>query len=386
MYKCFLGLLCILVSITSQARSEEPIVLAFGLTGYNYLPLFTQFEEQYGIKVETAPQEHYDLKAELVKKSKHKRFPDAFIAPADYTTIPNLPLKEITQEWLNPNISQGALKTVFDGTKLKAIPLISGNHLLLYFNKHIIDTPAKTFSQLQNQLNIIPANKRIMNWSFNSMYVFIPFLSAFDALPVTGQRLTMNTPQMARALEFYWQLPEMGMVDLSCSFECISDSFIQEEYAYIIDGVWAYKKYSENLGDKLGISRLPTINNKPMKPYYSSHALAIIEKQGSPAREQALQKLALFLQSEAAQMTLWQNERALPSNQLVLNEIMLEADENIKAMVAQLDYSNPIPNTPHMAVVWEAMLKGFNRYGANVMQAQESAQLMQHLAQRTIDN
>jgi maltose-binding protein MalE len=83
---------------------------------------------------------------------------------------------------------------------------------------------------------------------------------------------------------------------------------------------------------------------------------------------------------------LWNEAGALPSNSKVLYQILQNADDNTRALVAQLDTSVPIPNTPHMTVVWEALLKGFNRYGANIMNAGEAAELMQHLAERTIEN
>lgn len=374
------------ISATAQLRAQESIVLGFGQTGYDFLPIIEHFQRQTGITVISAPQEQYDLKAELVKRSNKKRLPDVFIAPADYTSIQNLALMEISQDWLDSNISPSALRTVTQKGRVNAIPLISGNHLVLYYNRSLVDSPARTFSELQQQRDSIPSDKYLINWAFSSMYVFIPFLSAFEALPITDDELTLDTPQMANALEFYWQLPEKGLVNLSCSYECMTRTFSEQKYAYVIDGVWAFKRFSDALGEELGVARLPSIQGRAMKPYFSSHALAVVQKSHSPEKLAAIKQFGLFLQSEYAQTVMWQETGAIPSNQVVFANLLDNANDNTKALLAQLDYSVPIPNTPYMTIVWEAMLKGFNRYGGQVMTASESATLMQHLAIRTIEN
>lgn len=370
----------------NAAEPQESIELAFGQTGYDFIPLFDKFHQQTGITIITAPPEQYDLKAELIKASDSKKLPDAIIAPADYTTIQSVTFQTITEEWLNPDISQAALQTVSYQNKVNAIPLVSGNHLLLYYNRKFIEKPAKTITELFSHLNKIPENTRLISWDFTSMYNFIPFLHAFDASPITDNQLTLNTPQMASALEFYWSLTEQGLLTPNCGCECNTTGFKNEEFAYVISGVWSFKDYYESLGDKLGIALLPDANGKPLMPYFSSHVLAIPLKERTQKKRQALIQFSQFLQSEYAQNRLWNESRALPSNTTVMNKILQNADENTLAMMAQLDYAVPIPNTPHMTIVWEALLKGFNRYGANIMSAQEAAELMQHLAERTLEN
>lgn len=382
-----LGLSVWLASITlTHLSAQESISLGFGQTGYNFVPVIEQFQRQTGITIVSAPQEQYDLKAELIKRSTKKRLPDVFISPADYTTIQHLHLRNITTDWLNPDTSATALQTVMQNGEIKAIPLISGNHLVLYYNRDFVSNPAQTFEELKLQQDLIPSDKFLINWAFSSMYVFIPFLSAFDALPITNNQLSMSTPQMVQALEYYWQLPEQGLVNLSCAYECLTNAFESQNYAYIIDGVWSFKRYSERLGNNLGVATLPSIRGKPMTPYFSSHVLAIVEKSHPPEKLNAIQTFARYLQSEQVQTQMWRESGAIPANVRVFDEVLENADDNTVALLAQLDNSVPIPNTPYMAVVWEAMLKGFNRYGGNIMTAPQSAELMQHLAERTIEN
>ncbi|BDX07365.1 maltose ABC transporter substrate-binding protein MalE [Planctobacterium marinum] len=358
--------------------------MAFGQTGYDFTPLIEQFQAETGIKITTAPQENYDLKAELIKRSGKKRLPDAFIAPADYTTIQSINLIPLDDDWLVPEISAESLQTVSQNGNIVAVPIISGNHLVMYYNRSALEAPAKTMSELLQQRQTLPDNMRLISWSFNGMYFLIPFLSSFDALPIQGERLRMGTPMMAKAIEYYWRLPERGLAQPTCSHDCYPQQFKEGKFAYVIDGVWNFQQYQQALRDDLGIALLPAINGQPMRPYFSAHVLAIIAKQYSKAQLQALQQFARFLQSVDAQKFMWDSARAIPSNNEALKGIVASSDDNTRMLIRQLQNANPIPNSPHMSVVWEAMSKGFNRYGAQLMSAEESAQLMQHLAERTI--
>lgn len=381
----FFTLFCYVIFCQITLASAQNIELAFGQTGYDFTRLLTDFENDTGITITTAPQEHYDLKAELIKRSGKKRLPDAFIAPADYTTIQSINLLPMTKDWLSPDTSVAALQTVTRNEQILAIPLIAGNHLVLYFNRSAIEQPASSFEEIFSQRESLPANMRLMTWSFSGTYFLIPFLSAFDALPIQDNQLTLDTPQMVNAMQYYWSLPEQGLVDESCGFDCFPEAFKRGEYAYVIDGVWNYKQYQEALRENLGVALLPSIRGNPMKPYFSGHVLAFVAKPQTPAKREALRQFALYLQSPKAQLQLWQSAAAIPANNTALQQISTTASANTQAMIAQLQQSNPIPNTPHMSIVWEALSKGFNRYGANTMTAPEAAALMQHLAQRTVE-
>jgi len=135
----FIILFCYVIFCQTTLASAQNIELAFGQTGYDFTRLLTDFENDTGITITTAPQEHYDLKAELIKRSGKKRLPDAFIAPADYTTIQSINLLPMTKDWLSPDTSVAALQTVTRNEQILAIPLIAGNHLVLYFNRSAIE-------------------------------------------------------------------------------------------------------------------------------------------------------------------------------------------------------------------------------------------------------
>lgn len=99
---------------------------------------------------------------------------------------------------------------------------------------------------------------------------------------MSKDKLTLDTPEMAAALTFYWQQAERGLVHPSCNYQCMTKGFHNNEFGYIIDGVWAYSDHQSVLGENLGIALLPSVNGKPLKPYFSSHALAFPIKDRTP--------------------------------------------------------------------------------------------------------
>lgn len=371
----------VLVALSAAVQAKE-ITLAFGQTPYDFQPALDAFSRQHNVTIVT-PETTQDLKSELIKRNRKKRLPDIFIAPFDYTALPNLPLLTLDKSWFNGDMSQSALDLVRVEGGFSSVPLVAGNHLLLFYNKALVDQPARSWQELEAQKSSMTSEQKLIAWAYNGMYMFIPFLSAFDALPIQNNELNLSGSGMIKALEFYWTLPDRGLAHPECYISCISEGFGNGEIAYVIDGIWSYKRYSQELGNNLGVALLPNINNRPMQPYFSAHVLAVVDKTD---QDQALvKKLALYLQSYAVQRTLWQNSKALPTNGKLLNNIVSAGNANDAAIIAQLESAIPMPNSPYMAVIWEAMSKGFNRYGADILNAKEASDLMQHLAQRTID-
>lgn len=377
--KClFIG---VFLALSASSQAKE-ITLAFGQTPYDFQPALDEFSQKYDVTIVT-PESTQDLKSELIKRSRKKRLPDIFIAPFDYTALPNLPLLTLDKSWFDGDISQTALDLVRVDGGFSSVPLVAGNHLLLYYNKALIDQPARSWKELEKQKSVITAGQKLIAWAYNGMYLFIPFLSAFDALPIQGNKLQLSGSGMIKSLEFYWTLPDRGLAHPECYISCFSEGFGNGEIAYVIDGIWSYKRYSQDLDNDLGVALLPSINERPMTPYFSAHVLAIVDK--ADQDQELVKKLALHLQSYSVQQALWQNSKALPTNARLLSSIVRAGNANDAAIIAQLESAIPMPNSPYMAVIWEAMSKGFNRYGADILNAKEASDLMQHLAQRTID-
>ncbi|AWB66156.1 hypothetical protein C2869_06770 [Saccharobesus litoralis] len=384
-----LMLLCPWQSVFSQTSSNT-ITLAFGYENYDFAPLIKKFELQTNIKVNIAGYKNDLLKVELLQRAKNNSLPDAVIVPADFLGIKDIGFLTLSVDWINPNVGKTNLMAVSHRQQIKGVPVIAGNHLLLYYNKALVKQPARSWVELQQQKQTLNSDKQIdlIGWSYNEMFWFAPFLNAFGGSPLANNQVNLNTAAMRQAMTFYHQLAKSGLVNENCDYECSSNKFTQQQLRYVYNGVWAYGLYQKALGDNLGITRLPAIGKRPMKPYFSVHALGFpstLSNKSNKKLTDNLKQLALFFQSEATQLAMWQNLNSLPVHQNVMQQILLNADDNLQAIIRQLVDAEPMPNDLAMSIVWEAMLKGNRRYWADVFDVNQASRYMQHIATKSVE-
>ena len=155
---------------------------------------------------------------------------------------------------------------------------------------------------------------------------------------------------------------------------------------YTINGAWAFQQLTDQLGDDLGVSLLPSYQGKKMVPYFSSHVLAFPNNSLTSSKSKELTALAQFFQRQAIQQQMWQDMKVLPSNDLVKKQIILSDNHNVKQLLLQLENAKPMPTEHAMAVIWEAMLKGINRYLAGVFDAQKATEYMQYITEKSLNN
>ncbi|MGO4891092.1 sugar ABC transporter substrate-binding protein [Flavobacterium sp. W21_SRS_FM6] len=377
-----ISMVTVLSSTHTFAASKQTISIVIGHENTALLDILNTFTQQTGYEINTRIFDNADLKAQLLKHA-NTDLPDVALIPGDFLGLPYLQLSEIKPSVLNKNIGERFKKSAMVDGKYLGIPIIAGNHLVLYYNKSMVTSPATHWPELRSQQQAIKQGNSIIAWSFNEMYWFIPTITAMQTLPLIGEQIQLNTPEMQRAIQFYWNLAVTGVVDEQCDYQCGIDKFEREQNAYLISGFWSFRQLSTRLGSKLGIAPLPAINGQPMRSYFTSHVLAFLNHSLTGNKREALLALANFMQTEEVQQALWHQLNALPVNSLVLNKIEMQASSNVQVVIDLLNQSEPMPNNFKMAVVWEAISIGFKRYAAGVIDAKQATELMQHLAEES---
>lgn len=367
------------------AKSAE-LSIAYGLENYNFDLILNKFSQETGIEVSVHPFKNNDLKAELLQRSESKQLPDAVIVPSDFVGIDEIKFSQVPNSLLSDELSSHALSSMqVDGTSY-GVPIIAGNHLFLMYNKTLIDKPATNWRTLLGQQKKLKPNIDLMTWSYHEMYWFIPFLGTFEELPLQNGKLNLDTKGMKNAIDWYHRLAIDGVVDSNCDYTCSINKFTQGQAAYMINGSWSYNILLNTLGDNLGVALLPQYNNKPMRPYFSSHVIAFPDNSLSGEKADELALLAHFFQRKDIQRIIWKEMRSLPTNSKVMNEISALGDDNIDTIIKQLSFSEPMPNNKEMAIIWEAMLKGINRYHAGIFTLDKTTEYMQYIAKKSIAN
>ncbi|MCC2614710.1 extracellular solute-binding protein [Aestuariibacter halophilus] len=374
-------LTCGLCCQTLHAKTR--LTLVYSQENYDFNSVFNRFTEQTGIEIASSRLLSGDMKTELLTRSDTNTLPDAAIVPADFIGLKQVNFSTIDDSLINPQLASRYLTLVRQQNQQYGIPLIAGNHLMLYFNRALIEQPATDWVSLQRQATVLPPDTKLIGWAYSEMYWLIPFLGAFDAMPTDGDRILLNQQGTREAIRYYHGLSETGIVDDSCSYQCATSLFRQGKQAYMINGSWAFSDYALSLQDNLGVALLPDINGNPMKPYYSAHVLVFPNQSLNGPNGDALRKLATFMQLPETQLTLWQRSNALPTHSAALQQIQTD-DVNVNAMLEQLSQAVPIPTTANMAIVWEALLQGFNRYHGGAMTADEATRYMQYIAIKSL--
>ena len=384
-----LGYMFLAISFTCSGQQtgtdKQVISLTIGYENAALSLLIDDFEQHYPYQVETRTFDNAALKTALLQHGDKHQLPDAALVPADFLGLSSLEYSQVDASLISSQTGQQFSDSAkVDGDYL-GIPIIAGNHLILYYNNQLVTQVASSWQQLRQQQHSVPA-QHLLTWSYNEMYWLIPFATAMQSTPLAGQRIQLNTPEMRQALKFYLATSQQGLVDQDCDYSCSIDNFSRGNSAYLISGVWSYRQLKVQLGDNLGISTLPTLNGNPMRSYFSSHVLAFPGNSLKGPKRQALLAFAQHLQRPSMQKLLWDKMQVLPVNSDILKQITAQADANTANIIRQLNQSVPMPNSYLMALVWEAMSIGFRRYAADVISVEQATLLMQHLAEQSARN
>ncbi len=322
-----------------------------------------------------------ELKSRLLEVESSDDVPEIVIASSDIMGLhAQLKLSQISpQQFLK---FTGGDQNLLDITKagdgkLYGLPLARGNHLVLYYNWAHVQSVAGNWHELMGQRYSIDEEVDLIGWSVLDMYWLIPFISAHGELPVTGNAVKFNEVSTSKALEFVWNLIDKKVVDLDCNYQCNKEKFTNSQLAYHINGVWEYEYFKEQLGEDLGISNLPSVGEKPMQPY---HALTYVifprlSLQGS--EKNAIEEFLQYTISPGFHTILSQSMSTFALANLGLSLEKEIASDDHKVVQYTLSESQPMPHNEKMFLVWEALLKGFVRFGGGAFESYEAVSYMQ---------
>lgn len=356
--------------------------------GRDWLPkLAEQYEQQTGVKVKVSFMPTGELRAALIRGAIENNTPDLAIVPSDFIgDHRRLKLAPLGDEWFSGHASDSHLPTVTLEQQRYGVPLLSGNHLMLFYNKQFVDSPVTSWQQLEQQAPKLRAKGvEPIAWKYEEMYWFTSFLTAFGGFPVDGEKVSLDTPAMRQALRFYKEVVDSGLADAECDYDCTFEDFKDGKYAYAINGDWAFHDMELSLGDDFGVALLPSINGMPMRPAYSGMALIFPAHNDVDDASDEVLKFAHFLQSKQVQSALFQELGLLPVHQEVVAHIMSNASGNVKALVQQLENGRSLPPSPALTASWLGMRKGFELYMSGHGSDEQASKLMQRFAMHELE-
>lgn len=381
----FVALFCSLGAMTATATG--PLVFWNNQQGASVVKgIANDFTRQSGIPVETTWIIQADYRTQLLRHAADGDPPDVALVAADFLSMnKELKFSEIPDQAKGRDIVPNALPSGrYEGHQLGA-PIIWGNHLLLYYNKDFVTQPARSFAEMERQIPLFKARGvKPLGMNFGEMYWMVPFVGAYGGWPLGPKgELTLNTPAMTQALDYYFGLVKKGLTLKECRIDCALDRFMDGEFAYAINGDWAYRVLSENLGDKLGVAPLPVIDaRKPLVPMFGAYVLVFPNRSLEGPKREALLKFLRYMQSPEVQRRWFREASLLPVNSKVFREVSAQANPYVKASLTQLASARAMPNDRGMAFAWDGMAKGYSSLYNNLSDPKQAAALMQQSAEK----
>jgi arabinogalactan oligomer/maltooligosaccharide transport system substrate-binding protein len=275
----------------------------------------------------------------------------------------------------------GALEAVKLDGKTWGIPISSGNHLMLIYNKDLIEAaPANTDELIAKGKELAGTTTPLI---FNQTEAFwlVPWLGGFGGKVFgdDGKTPTLNTPQMVDTLKFLHDIKFTDNIIPPESDYDTSDTLFKEgKAAMIINGDWSLSSYSDALGDKLGVARIPqvTATGEWPKPY-TAGTYFMIPEGVEGAKLDAVKEFINYATSKEVQLKQVQELKRLPAVQAALDDPSLSSDPILKGSTEQLAAGTGMPAVLEMRCNWDAMKPELQAVLADKKSPEDAAKAMQ---------
>lgn len=147
----------------------------------------------------------------------------------------------------------------------------TGFHLLLFYNRDLVDRPPLRTADLMELAEELSKNRQARQegpqWglgvnSYDPLWV-VPWLAGEGGWLTSGaSRVTLDTPAMEAALSLYltWHEPARGLAPV-VSYEEMRTQFLAGEMAMMIDGEWALAELAGVTELEWGVAPLPAVGD-----------------------------------------------------------------------------------------------------------------------------
>ncbi|HHQ4689443.1 TPA: sugar ABC transporter substrate-binding protein [Aeromonas veronii] len=350
--------------------------------GYVIDDVITRFNQEGNHKVHVTQIEPGKIKADILLAAQARGLPDLMLIPSDFIGLyRQMSLAPLPTGWFSSALMSSALQYVTLDQQRWGMPMMQGNHLMLFYNKALVSTPVTQWQQLAA---ITPALKakgiQPVSWPYHDMYYFAAFLLTFGGSPVTEGRITLDTPAMIQALEAYRTVAREKWGDPECDYDTALANFNDGKSAYLVNGDWAFNDLVKNMGEQLGVAMLPHWEDRPMHSMSGAYVLSVSRwAMADEERQTAIKALMAFIQRDDIQQLIYRQGSLLPINQRAFSAINQYPALHEKVLLEQFTLSTPMPSESAMSIAWQAMDKGFERFKEG-SSAAEAARYMQQLA------
>jgi len=273
---------------------------------------------------------------------------------------------------------------VMDG-KTWGVPISSGNHLMLLYNKDMVKTPPKTTDELVSMgKTLTGGGNYAIVWNMTEPFWLVPWLGGFggSVFDKDGVTPTLNTPAMVNTLQFLYDLKSKNAIAPKEADYATADTLFKEgKAAMLVNGDWSLGDYRKALGDKLGIAPLPKVTSTGLWPApYTSGKYFMVPQQVTGDTLKAVVAFMTFATSYENQIDMVKTLTRLPALRTALDDELVKTDPILNGSAAQMAVGTPMPSVIEMRANWDAMKPEMNAVFSGTKSAADAAKAMQDAA------
>ncbi|WP_280157720.1 sugar ABC transporter substrate-binding protein (plasmid) [Priestia aryabhattai] len=330
-----------------------------------------EFTKKYGIRVKYQNVNHTDVPSKLKVDGPAGLAADVFNAPHDQVgslaksglLFENMVANEYKKDFMKVAIDATSVNE--NGKKVLYGFPISIETYALYYNKDLVDKPAKTWEELFAQAKEFSKGSTKNNPKYGFMmepgnfYYTHAFLAGYGGYVFGNEntnpnQLGLNNKGAVKSGEFmqriHKELLPLKVEDISS--DVISTLFNEGKLMYRISGPWDVKNHLD-AGVNLGVTPLPKLDNNKSPKSFSGIKSYFVNPYSKYPKAATL--LAQFATSKEMLEKRYEFTGQIPPrNDLVKSDIFTK-DPISMAFLKQVQKAVPMPNIPEMEPVWGPM-------------------------------
>ncbi|GER71523.1 sugar ABC transporter substrate-binding protein [Weizmannia acidilactici] len=326
------------------------------------------FEKQNNVTVKVVKKPMFDQLEALPLDGPTGKAPDVMLA--SYDRIGGLGqqghLLELSKKDVSAFDAKDQRQVTIDN-KVYGVPFVIET-LVLYYNKDLISSPPKTFSDLEKlakdskyAFKSEPGKNTGFLVKWTDFYYACGLLAGYGGY-VFGDNGTnikdigLNNEGSVKAITYatHWfqDIWPKGMKDTKSSGDFVTEEFSKGKAAAVIDGPWSAANYTKAKVN-YGVAPIPTLpNGKEYQAFGGGKGWVASNYTKEP---KLAEKWIKYVTNAENDYKFFEKYNEIPANPTAREKAASTNNELAKAVAEQYKSAQPMPNIPEMAEVWTGM-------------------------------
>jgi ABC-type glycerol-3-phosphate transport system substrate-binding protein len=295
------------------------------------------------------------------------------------------PVGDVFEGGFLNGFAQPSLDGVSRGDQAWGVPFSAGLHLLLYYNKQLVEEPPQDTATMIMAAQELTSGERyglVMN--YRDPLWLVPWLSGFGGWLVDEEgQPTLDTAAMVEALRFLQELKfEYEVLPPEADYDLADKLFREGKAALLINGHWALAGYRETEDLEWGVAPLPTVTETGLAPSPLVTGQYFVIGPGVSGQElETARALVEYMTASQRQLEWVRQSDTLPTNKEALNDESVHSDPLWQVSVAQMLAGRGTSLGSNPTVLLEAMREPLAAVMEGQMTPTEAARQMQERAE-----